>query len=91
MCHLLFLLTRALPWFKPYSLPRPPPEAAYVIGCMEQATQHLNLALCAQVYDNAPAVALYRGVMGYELESEEGEATARALQRPRRLLLGKVL
>ena len=45
-----------------------------------------------QVHDNAPAIQLYRSpALGFEVESEESEAFARGLQRPRRLLLTKSL
>lgn len=42
------------------------------------------------VHDNAAARQLY-GRLGFELETEETEAFARALRRPRRLLLHKAL
>ncbi|KAF8072392.1 Coatomer subunit gamma [Scenedesmus sp. PABB004] len=42
------------------------------------------------VHDNAPARGLYAR-LGYEAEAEETEAFARALRRPRRLLLHKRL
>lgn len=42
------------------------------------------------VADNAPAAQLYRR-LGFEREAQESEAFARALRRPRRLLLHKQL
>ena len=42
------------------------------------------------VHSNTAAVALYQAA-GYTVESQESENTARALQRPRRLLLCKEL
>jgi hypothetical protein len=43
------------------------------------------------VRGNDPAVHLYRDALGFEVEAEEGAATAQALQRPARLLLRKSL
>ncbi|KAG2435258.1 hypothetical protein HXX76_007336 [Chlamydomonas incerta] len=43
------------------------------------------------VADNQPAVALYCGAMGFEVEQAESEGYARSLQRPRRLILAKQL
>jgi ribosomal protein S18 acetylase RimI-like enzyme len=42
------------------------------------------------VHSNLPALALYTAA-GYNVESQESENTARALRRPRRLLLRKEL
>ncbi len=42
------------------------------------------------VHSNLPAVALYTAA-GYQVEQQESENTARALRRPRRLLLRKDL
>ena len=39
------------------------------------------------VADNEPARRLYQAQCGFQVEQEEGEAVARALNRPRRLLL----
>lgn len=41
--------------------------------------------------DNVAAVELYRGPGGFVLEQEESEGNARALGRPRRLLLVREL
>lgn len=43
------------------------------------------------VADNSPALELYRNVCGFEVEAQEAEGYARALQRPRRMLLVKQL
>lgn len=56
------------------------------------AAQHLAAQGVRYMYvhvaaDNAAAVQLYMGPGGFGLEQEESEAAARALGRPRRLLL----
>lgn len=51
----------------------------------QQGVEHLYVHVVA---DNTPAHRLYLG-LGFEQEAEESEGFARALQRPRRLLLHK--
>jgi ribosomal protein S18 acetylase RimI-like enzyme len=46
--------------------------------------------LNAQVHDNQPAVKLYQS-LGFEMETEESEGFAKALDRPRRQLFYKRL
>jgi ribosomal protein S18 acetylase RimI-like enzyme len=52
-----------------------------------QGVQHMYVHV---VHSNLPAVALYTAA-GYQVEQQESENTARALRRPRRLLLRKDL
>ncbi|KXZ43502.1 hypothetical protein GPECTOR_88g445 [Gonium pectorale] len=59
-------------------------EAAAAGKGVEQLYVHV-------VADNAPAVGLYCGSMGFQVEQTESEGFARSLQRPRRLLLAKQL
>ena len=58
---------------------------------LNRAHSNPRFACSTQVHDNSAAVELYRRGLGFEVEAEESEGAARALQRPRRLLLGKPL
>lgn len=54
----------------------------------EGGVRHLYVHVVA---DNLPALKLYTGRAGFQQESEESEGFARALNRPRRLLLHRKL
>lgn len=54
----------------------------------ERGVQHLYVHVAV---DNPPAMDLYQRACGFELEAEEDENFARALNRPRRLLLHQAL
>lgn len=56
--------------------------------CARAGVEYLYVHVVA---DNAPALELYRSGCAFEVEAEESEAYARALQRPRRMLLVKQL
>ncbi len=55
---------------------------------VQQGVRYLYVHVAA---DNTAAVELYQGPGGFVLEQEESEAAARALGRPRRLLLVREL
>jgi ribosomal protein S18 acetylase RimI-like enzyme len=54
----------------------------------EMGVEHLYVHF---IHSNTPAQSLYVQHCGFEFEAEEKEATARALNRPRRVLLHKNL
>ena len=62
-------------------------EVAFQMA-LDRGVEHLYVHV---IHDNIPALRLYRDRCGFEIESEERESTARALNRPRRLLLYKSL
>lgn len=55
---------------------------------LERGVEHMYVHVVA---DNEPARLLYENHCGFTIEQQENESTARALNRPRRLLLHRAL